>query len=63
MNIMDKIFMLEEELKVNKSNIFRTQNNKERVKEYREYLVQRANIKDMLLNAYRNQMLIQRRYG
>jgi len=60
---MDKIFMLEEELKVNKSNIFRTQNNKERVKEYREYLVQRANIKDMLLNAYRNQMLIQRRYG
>jgi hypothetical protein len=52
---MKKILLLEEELKINQAKILKIQDNQEGVtdKEYRGLLLQRSNIKDMLLNAYR----------
>ena len=44
---------LEEELKINTTKIHLKQDNNEYDLEYRELLMQRSNIKDMLLDEYR----------
>lgn len=58
---MSDIFLYEKELRLNKVNIQRVEkmNLDDAViaKDYRSLLVQRSNLKDMLLNAYRAEVL------
>lgn len=56
---MDKIMLLERELKLNKFHILKCKESFE--KEYRNLLIQRSNLKDMLLDAYRNETLERRK--
>ena len=52
---MERIIKLEQELKLNKINILKCKDIWD--KEYRGLLIQRSNIKDMLIEAYRTELL------
>lgn len=54
-----RILMLERELKLNKINILRC--NDGQSKEYTGLLLQRSNLKDMLLEEYRGEVLERRK--
>ena len=55
----DKILNLENELKLNKTSILKMQvEDQANSIEYRALLVQRSNLKDMLLDAYRAEMSV-----
>jgi hypothetical protein len=66
MNI-EKILRYERELKTNQINILKVQDvalsktpTLEAVKEYQVLLIQRSNLKDLLLDEYRNEVLERR---
>lgn len=56
---MDRILKLEQELKLNQFNILK--HTGEFDKEYRSLIIQRSNLKDMLIIEYRNELLERRK--
>lgn len=59
---MKRILILERELKLNKINLARIDGNNsiEAQKEFRVLVIQRANLKDMLLDEYRKELIEKR---
>lgn len=55
---MERILKLESELKLNKINVIKHQDKAD--KEYRMLIIQRSNLKDMLIEAYRLELLERR---
>lgn len=60
---MNRILLLENELKLSKINILKCQDSSDPTiqQEYRSFLIQRSNIKDMLIQEYRNELLEKRK--
>lgn len=58
---MDKVVRIESELELNRVNILKIQGVDSLQKEYRDLLLQRSNLKDMLIEAYRDKLL--KEYG
>lgn len=61
--MIDRIMLLEQELKLNRFNIIKLESSTEPAiqKEYRSLIIQRSNLKDMLLEQYRNEILERRK--
>ena len=57
---MDQILLLERELKLNRMKLIQIQDVSNTDKEYRGLIIQRSNLKDMLIEAYRNEVLERR---